>query len=581
MKLKSRIVLLPCLALVGLGGSFAVLLVWFRLQPGTPDDVAQILRTLLWWSLGIAVPILLMTAWLAWKLAQKITLPMHNLASIAHEIADGNLSSADATIQSFFPNQSQNTAVATSGETGQLFEAIAVMTANLNSLVGQVQRSGVQVAVSSAQLFATAKWQESTVVKQTESMESVRKSVEEVAGIITELADTMHQVAAMSQEAAAFASSGQAGLGRMSATMLRMEMASIQISEKLGAINHKTDAITAIVTAITKVSEQTNLLSLNASIEAEKAGEYGRGFSVIAREIRRLADQTAVATLDIERMVREMQSAVAQGVMEMDKFIHEMRTGVDDVSQVGEQLSKIIAHVQALSPNFESVNVAMEHQSRNTQGITTEMTSLSNDMTYTRTALQESYVALQQLNEAAQTLQTEVSRFQLNASILNEIEIFQPFPEDAKAYLHHHMQNHPFSPGSVIIRQGERSDSLYIVAKGVVSVQIELPDGKMLEVGRKAVGEVFGEISLLTGEPRTANVLGLTEGSVFELKKTDIAPFIEADPAIAERFSAMLTTHKLDTEAKRNRYAAHPTDRDTIYQHTLHQIRDFFGLDAE
>ena len=82
------------------------------------------------------------------------------------------------------------------------------------------------------------------------------------------------------------------------------------------------------------MADQTNLLSLNAAIEAEKAGEYGRGFVVVATEIRRLADQTAVATYDIEQMVREIQSSVSAGVMGMDKFSEEVRRGMADMQQV-------------------------------------------------------------------------------------------------------------------------------------------------------------------------------------------------------------------------------------------------------
>jgi methyl-accepting chemotaxis protein WspA len=100
-----------------------------------------------------------------------------------------------------------------------------------------------------------------------------------------------------------------------------------------------------VVTTIARVADQTNLLSLNAAIEAEKAGEYGRGFSVVATEIRRLADQTAVATYDIEQIVREIQSAVAAGVMGMDKFSEEVRRGMSEVTQVGDQLSQIIGQV--------------------------------------------------------------------------------------------------------------------------------------------------------------------------------------------------------------------------------------------
>ena len=111
-----------------------------------------------------------------------------------------------------------------------------------------------------------------------------------------------------------------------------------------------------MVTTIVKVADQTNLLSLNAAIEAEKAGEYGRGFAVVATEVRRLADQTAVATYDIEQMVREIQSAVSAGVMGMDKFSEEVRRGIAEVGQVGEQLSQIIQQVQALAPRVQMVN---------------------------------------------------------------------------------------------------------------------------------------------------------------------------------------------------------------------------------
>jgi methyl-accepting chemotaxis protein WspA len=90
------------------------------------------------------------------------------------------------------------------------------------------------------------------------------------------------------------------------------------------------------------VADQTNLLSLNAAIEAANAGEYGHGFSVVAQEIRRLADQTAVATLDIEQMVTEMQAAVTGGVTEMEQFTRQVGHGVDAVQRVSAQLGQII-----------------------------------------------------------------------------------------------------------------------------------------------------------------------------------------------------------------------------------------------
>jgi methyl-accepting chemotaxis protein WspA len=200
----------------------------------------------------------------------------------------------------------------------------------------------------------------------------------------------------------------------MEAAMRNMETASKSISGRLETINEKAENITNVVTTITKVADQTNLLSLNAAIEAEKAGEYGRGFNVVAREIRRLADQTAVATLDIDKMVQEMQSAVSAGVMEMDKFIAEVNRSAEDVGRISVQLARIIEQVQALSPDFENVNVAMGRQSENAQKINSSITSLSEEIQMVTESLHESFSAIEQLNDAARGLQNQVSRFKVS-----------------------------------------------------------------------------------------------------------------------------------------------------------------------
>lgn len=125
----------------------------------------------------------------------------------------------------------------------------------------------------------------------------------------------------------------------METTIKSMEEATQIVSAKLGTINEKANNITSVVTTITKVADQTNLLSLNAAIEAEKANEYGKGFAVLAREIRRLADQTAVATLDIDQTIKEMRSVVTAGVMGMEDFAEKVHNSVEEVRKVGAQLA--------------------------------------------------------------------------------------------------------------------------------------------------------------------------------------------------------------------------------------------------
>jgi methyl-accepting chemotaxis protein WspA len=188
------------------------------------------------------------------------------------------------------------------------------------------------------------------------------------------------------------------------------------IGSKLSVISERAANINLVVTTITKVADQTNLLSINAAIEAEKAGEYGLGFLVVAREIRRLADQTAVATLDIERMVKEMQYSVSAGVMEMDKFSEQVRQGVGEVGQIGGQLGQIINGVQGLHQRFDQVTEGMRMQSQGADQIREAMTRLSEAAGQTSTSIREFNKATDRLREAVGGLKEEVSRFSLGSS---------------------------------------------------------------------------------------------------------------------------------------------------------------------
>jgi methyl-accepting chemotaxis protein WspA len=225
----------------------------------------------------------------------------------------------------------------------------------------------------------------------------------------------MAEVSTVAEHTAALAGDGQVGLTRMEGTMRHVMEAAGLINAKLAVLNEKAGNINQVVTTITKVADQTNLLSLNAAIEAEKAGEYGRGFAVVATEIRRLADQTAVATYDIEQMVKDIQSAVSAGVMGMDKFSEEVRRGMQEVQQVGGQLSQIIQQVQALAPRFEAVNEGMGAQATGAEQITQALAQLSEAAQQTVESLHQSGQAIDGLNQAATSMRSGVSRFKLAA----------------------------------------------------------------------------------------------------------------------------------------------------------------------
>ncbi len=287
------------------------------------------------------------------------------------------------------------------------------MADDLTALVGQVQQSGIQVNTSVNEIAATAKEQQATASEIAATTTEIGATSKEISATSKELVKTMSEVSAVAEQSATLAGSGQAGLSRMEDTMRHVMEAAGGINAKLAVLNEKAGNINQVVTTITKVADQTNLLSLNAAIEAEKAGEYGRGFAVVATEIRRLADQTAVATYDIEQMVKEMQSAVSAGVMGMDKFSEEVRRGMQEVQQVGGQLAQIIQQVQALAPRVESVNEGMQAQATGAEQISQALTQLSEAAQQTVESLRQSGLAIDELNKVSSGLRNGISRFKL------------------------------------------------------------------------------------------------------------------------------------------------------------------------
>ena len=348
---------------------------------------------------GIGVLVTLLSAVFALWITRSITLPLQRAVQTAQQIADGDLA---AHIE-----------VRTGDETGNLLSALKNMMQSLAKIVGEVQSSGIQVNSSVTAIAATGKEQQATASEIAATTTEIGATSKEISATSRELVKTMNEVSAVAEQSATLANSGQVGLSRMEETMRQVMEAAGSINAKLAVLNEKASNINQVVTTITKVADQTNLLSLNAAIEAEKAGEYGRGFAVVASEIRRLADQTAVATFDIEQTVKEIQSAVSAGVMGMDKFSEEVRRGMQEIQHVGGELSQIIAQVQALAPRVESVNEGMQAQATGAEQISQALTQLSEAAQQTVESLRHSTVAVDGLMEVSTGLRASVSRFKL------------------------------------------------------------------------------------------------------------------------------------------------------------------------
>ena len=300
-----------------------------------------------------------------------------------------------------------------STEVGRLLNAFQEMVKNLNALITQAQRSGIQISTSTTQIAAAGRQLEATVNEQVASMHEVKATSRQIASTAGELAQAMDGVTETAQATTIAASNSQTNLDKIQAAMQSLVLSTNSISAKLRVMDEKANNINNVVTTITKVADQTNLLSLNAAIEAEKAGEYGAGFAVVAREIRRLADQSAVSTLEIEQMVKGMQTSVSTGVMEMDRFSREVAKYVEEVGDISQQIASFIQEVQGLSPSFETVSQRMDEQYRGAEQISTAIAQLSDASFQTMQSLQETNTALTQLDDAAQGLQREISQFKV------------------------------------------------------------------------------------------------------------------------------------------------------------------------
>jgi methyl-accepting chemotaxis protein WspA len=369
---------------------------------GSETSIKGILAAVSQAKIGILVSIsvtLFLATICGYFLLQAINRPLAHLLSVVDVMRGGNFS--------------QRLKLERHDEFGALADGFNRMMDDLTTLIGKVQESGLQVNSSMTEIAATAREHQATASEIAATTTEIGATSREISATSKELVRTMNEVSSVTEHSAALAGGGQVGVTRMEETMRHVMEAAGSINAKLAILNEKAGNINQVVITITKVADQTNLLSLNAAIEAEKAGEYGRGFAVVATEIRRLADQTAVATYDIEQTVKEIQSAVAAGVMGMDKFSEEVRRGMQEVQQVGEQLSQIIQQVQAVAPRVESVNEGMQAQAIGAEQITQALTQLTEASQQTVESLSQSSQAIEELSHVASGLRSSVSRFKL------------------------------------------------------------------------------------------------------------------------------------------------------------------------
>ncbi|ANF56716.1 methyl-accepting chemotaxis protein [Halotalea alkalilenta] len=330
-------------------------------------------------------------------LYRRIMSPINRLSEGLNQVAGGDLS--------------QRIALKSHDEFRRVEEVTNYLLNELDTLIKNAQRSSIQVTTSVTEIAATARQQQSSASETAATTAEIGSASRGIAETARGLVATMAEVSAAAETTSSLAGKGREDLVHMEDTVTAVMSASEMISGKLTILGEKADNINHVVTTIIKVADQTNLLSLNAAIEAEKAGEYGRGFSVVASEVRRLADQTAASTYDIEQMVKEIQAAISASVMGMDQFTDRVADGIANVHRLGERLSDIIEHVQALLPKVRDVDEAIRTQSAATSQIQNSLDQLGETARQTVESLRQTSAAIDELNLVAQGLRDGVTSF--------------------------------------------------------------------------------------------------------------------------------------------------------------------------
>ncbi len=349
-------------------------------------------------SLYLLLFLLLPISLAAFFVARSISTPIRHAADAAQQLVAGDL-----TVQ-LNPTGKRD-------ESGLLILSLQALVGYLRNLISTFKNANTKISSAADRVAVITRSQEVSANTVSSSTAEIAAAAQQIASTAEELLAAMQVVAEKVQDTAARADQGREKIAGMDIVINQLAAGSETINDRLQIIAQRAEKINGVVTTITKVADQTNLLSLNAAIEAEVAGEAGRGFAVVAQEIRRLADQTAVGTLDIEKMVQEMQAAVAVGVHEMSSFGEMVQGGVAASASTSEQLGLIIEQVKDLQPRFELVKEGMLSQSLGAQEIAGSMHQLTDVASETSDSIDELVRATEEMHSAVALLNQSITRF--------------------------------------------------------------------------------------------------------------------------------------------------------------------------
>lgn len=283
----------------------------------------------------------------------------------------------------------------------------------LHGIVATLSQTTNLVASAATELMATAGQIAAGVEQVSAQVSSVATAGEEMSATSTEIARNCQMAADGSNQAS---QSANAGASVVNNTIQGMDRIASRVQETARSVENlgaRSDQIGQIVGTIENIAKQTNLLALNAAIEAARAGEQGRGFAVVADEVRALAERTTGATHEIGQMIDAIQSETRVAVLSMKEGVNEVQQGTQEAGKSGQALQAILEQIDAVSMQINQVATAAEQQTATTGEISHNIHQITDAMHDTARGAHESATAANQLSQHAEDLMRLVGQFKL------------------------------------------------------------------------------------------------------------------------------------------------------------------------
>ncbi|GFO61234.1 methyl-accepting chemotaxis protein [Geomonas silvestris] len=307
----------------------------------------------------------------------------------------------------------QNISVLRKNEFSKMISAMAELQDAMRSIISGIKGTADHLEESSGLLSATS----TQIVAGTEdaSVQSgvVSTSVDEMASISSTIAENCQEMSSSAQQTSSATRMGAETIDKMRSIMGEIEQMVIGTMEAVKALGTNSERIGDIVVAIEDIADQTNLLALNAAIEAARAGEQGRGFAVVADEVRNLAERTSHSTREIQGIIGALQGDVKNVVNSMEQSASSVRNGATDVQHSSEAMNVIKGHIEPLLNYVGQVAAAAQQQSQTTSGITGSMRNISQVIQVAAAGAHQTENAAVELSRSSHELQQMVNRFKL------------------------------------------------------------------------------------------------------------------------------------------------------------------------